>query len=108
MRRSLALGTQFHFLFEGLADGCEQPRLRVDGGGNLVMFFRGFTLPPSLHDPKSKQMQEHIESRQGAARRPHDRLGDFLRGFVHVHVHVGIEFVSDLRSREPANALVAR
>jgi len=51
---------------KGLADGCEQPRLLVDGTGNLVLFFRGLTLPDTLHDPANRQFQQHVEERDGA------------------------------------------
>jgi hypothetical protein len=51
---------------KSLRDGCEQPHLQVDGSGNLVMFFRGLTLPDQLHDPDNKQFQKHVEQRQGA------------------------------------------
>jgi len=51
---------------EGLKDGCEQPQLEIDGAGNLVMFFRGLTLPNNLHTPEDEDFEKYIELRDGA------------------------------------------
>ncbi len=51
---------------KGLKDGCEQPQLQVDGNGNLVLFFRGLTLPDSLNNPDDSQFQQRVSQRNGA------------------------------------------
>ncbi len=48
-----------------LADSCEQPRLMVDGGGNLLLFFRGLPLPAAADDPMAESFADVMGSSSG-------------------------------------------
>ena len=50
----------------GTVEAIIDPAALVDGSGNLMLFFRGLTLPDELHDPANPQFQSYIEQRQGA------------------------------------------
>jgi len=49
-----------------LRKGCERPRIRVDGSGQLLLAFRGMPLPPEFQDPEEKQFTDFVETRGGA------------------------------------------
>ncbi|GJM21210.1 MAG: hypothetical protein DHS20C15_11250 [Planctomycetota bacterium] len=50
---------------ERLRDSVEKPVLRVDGGGNLLMFFRGHDLPPERSDPSDPEFRDRVDSLGG-------------------------------------------
>lgn len=51
---------------ERLRDSVEKPVVQVDGGGNLLLFFRGHDLPPARSDPEHPKFAKYMESRRGA------------------------------------------
>ena len=48
-----------------LVDDCEQPRLAVDGGGNLVLFFRGLPLQSEYDDPTDAAFRARVKGSVG-------------------------------------------
>ncbi len=49
----------------GLRNNVDQPRLMVDGTGNLVLLFRGMPLPDEFDDPTSEEFQARMTDTGG-------------------------------------------
>lgn len=50
---------------KNLRKGCERPRIRIDGSGNLVLAFRGMPLPPDFQEPNHPAFIDFQKERGG-------------------------------------------
>lgn len=55
-------------LNEALQDSVERPHIRVDGGGNLLLLFRGLPLPGALDDPDDPDFRKRERASGGGGK----------------------------------------